>query len=65
MTSNELRAKLPNCPKCQMDELWFWHVGYLFRLRCYGCGWDSDEIEQIGVLDDAIAKAVAFYTETR
>lgn len=60
---DKLARKLPNCPKCKEDELWLTRRGYLFRLRCYLCGWDSDEIEQVGAIDEAVTNAVAFYGE--
>lgn len=35
--------KLPDCPKCQEDELWR-VPGKELQLRCYLCGWDSGVI---------------------
>lgn len=39
-----MRTKLPDCPRCSEDELWLWRTGDSVRVRCYLCGWDSDDI---------------------
>lgn len=34
--------KIPDCPRCGEDELWFVaDLPHSFRLRCYLCGYDS------------------------
>jgi hypothetical protein len=38
--------KLPNCPRCQEDELWR-VPGKEIRIRCYECGYDSGVLEPI------------------
>lgn len=41
---SELSEKLPDCPICGEDELWFLaDLPAYFRLRCYLCGYDSGE----------------------
>jgi hypothetical protein len=31
------KKKLPNCPKCEEDELGVVHAGWVM---CYRCGWE-------------------------
>lgn len=56
-------TKLPDCPKCQEDELWFARYHGLYKVSCYLCGWnaygDIGTKEDGQELEDAIAEAVA------
>lgn len=59
----ELSAKIPDCPCCGEDELYYNYAsnGGLFRLGCYLCGYDSGwrcQYESMG-LSGSIAKIVA------
>lgn len=56
-----MRRKLPDCPKCGLDELWLRRHKFWLDVMCYWCG----EIATItpppaeADLDTAIAEAVA------
>lgn len=34
--------KLPDCPKCQEDELWLQPTSGSLHIRCYECGWGGE-----------------------
>jgi hypothetical protein len=57
-----MMRKLPDCPRCQSDELWLrhWNQGFWFEVACYLRGWHSgDTTYEVGVeLDAAIATVV-------
>lgn len=55
------KQKVPNCPKCGLDELWVVTDGISYRLRCYNCGLDAGArvIPPGESLDESIAKIVA------
>lgn len=38
-------TRLPDCPRCQEDELWL-VPGKEVVVRCYLCGWDSGVIAE-------------------
>lgn len=56
-----MMRKLPDCPRCELDELWLWKHAKWVEVRCYFCGMTlmiaprpaEDE------LDDAVAEVVA------
>lgn len=48
---------LPDCPKCQEDELFLRHGKEWTVIRCYLCGWNYTIIPKPA--DDAIEAAVA------
>lgn len=69
------KQKLPNCPKCGLDELWVVVDGVAvvdvlmggetitctYRLRCYNCGLDAGTrvVADGETHDESIAKIVA------
>lgn len=52
---------LPDCPKCQEDELRLSRAGNKLWMHCYECGWKSGivTVEDGQSVDDAIAATVA------
>lgn len=64
-----MTKKLPDCPKCGEDELWLWRTGDSFRVRCYLCGWDSDDVvlaigqELPDVVDETVKAAQEYFNE--
>lgn len=39
-----MRTKLPDCPRCEEDELWLWRGGDVFEVKCYLCGWSTGRV---------------------
>lgn len=35
----KLKSKLPDCPKCDEDELWVQTFSGALIVKCYLCGW--------------------------
>lgn len=62
MTRPTIHEKLPDCPICETDELWFW--GYLdgtWRIRCYMCNFDTDQQTTVApmTVDQHIGQLIA------
>lgn len=54
--------KMPDCAKCEENELWLQHVTGGIYIRCYLCGWESPMIAlplTVEELSRAITAAVA------
>lgn len=61
-----MMRKLPDCPKCEENDLRLSRAGHELWLHCYECGWKSGIItiavmprHADDVIDAAIADAVA------
>jgi Zn ribbon nucleic-acid-binding protein len=51
-----LKSKLPDCPRCDDDELYVQTDDNVLIVKCYNCGW-SGEIK-LPIAVDALSKQV-------
>lgn len=49
--------KLPDCPICGCDELWYQRHVDRIQLKCYFCGWDSGFVTPLR--DTSINESIA------
>lgn len=62
-----MMRKLPDCPRCEDDELFLVRHATWIVIRCYECGWNHTLMPRPAddALDGAIAEAVKQATESK